>query len=327
MTEHTHGGQITPETCHSANKSRVSNEEKPPEEDGGTAHSKTPPTPPKNGPEVGGNVIPKSQKPSKINNFHGNVACYGYRYYDPVTGRWPSRDPIGEMRGINLYGFVKNKTITLLDYLGLADCDCGKLFITRLPSRLGNLLRTVNTAGMGYYETHELASGEKINEILAAPRYGIRVTNSDCEILEIRISISAQPGDREYFEKNPGGMRPNTDRISSHNEDINNNETVYIDDNLDPNENLMETSYKFDYAIINQEALDGGTFILVKKQLYVRVEVIGKNRNSRFGCGCKKIYWLKAKRPPKFSGIDIGSVVNYQQPIIIEEPPIKPPKF
>ncbi len=25
------------------------------------------------------------------------VACYGYRYYDPLTGRWPSRDPIEEI--------------------------------------------------------------------------------------------------------------------------------------------------------------------------------------------------------------------------------------
>ena len=32
---------------------------------------------------------------------------YGYRFYDPLTGRWPSRDPIGEDGGINLYGFVK----------------------------------------------------------------------------------------------------------------------------------------------------------------------------------------------------------------------------
>jgi RHS repeat-associated protein len=34
---------------------------------------------------------------------------YGYRYYDPSTGRWPSRDPIGEKGGVNLYGMVGNK--------------------------------------------------------------------------------------------------------------------------------------------------------------------------------------------------------------------------
>ena len=38
---------------------------------------------------------------------------YGYRYYDPVTGRWPSRDPIEERGGFNLYGFLWNKSISL----------------------------------------------------------------------------------------------------------------------------------------------------------------------------------------------------------------------
>lgn len=60
-----------------------------------------------------------TQKPSKINDFHGNVACYGYRYYDPVTGRWPSRDPIEERGGVNLYNFVGNYVTSYYDRLGL----------------------------------------------------------------------------------------------------------------------------------------------------------------------------------------------------------------
>jgi hypothetical protein len=47
------------------------------------------------------------------------VADYGYRYYDPVTGRWPSRDPIGDKGGINLYGFVNNNGISFYDNYGL----------------------------------------------------------------------------------------------------------------------------------------------------------------------------------------------------------------
>lgn len=49
------------------------------------------------------------------------VAWYGYRYYDPVTGRWPSRDPIEERGGTNLYGFVASNGINAYDYLGLED--------------------------------------------------------------------------------------------------------------------------------------------------------------------------------------------------------------
>jgi RHS repeat-associated protein len=43
---------------------------------------------------------------------------YGYRYLDPVTGRWPSRDPLEEDGGINLYAFVFNGAINDFDVLG-----------------------------------------------------------------------------------------------------------------------------------------------------------------------------------------------------------------
>jgi RHS repeat-associated protein len=42
-----------------------------------------------------------------------------YRAYDPATGRWLSRDPIGETGGINLYGYVSNNPVNLWDLLGL----------------------------------------------------------------------------------------------------------------------------------------------------------------------------------------------------------------
>lgn len=47
------------------------------------------------------------------------VTYYGYRYYDPVTGRWPSRDPIEEEGGVNLYGFVGNDGVNWIDVLGM----------------------------------------------------------------------------------------------------------------------------------------------------------------------------------------------------------------
>ena len=53
-----------------------------------------------------------------------HVADYGYRYYDPLTGRWPSRDPIGERGGINLYGFVGNDPIQTIDLFGFCSKKC-----------------------------------------------------------------------------------------------------------------------------------------------------------------------------------------------------------
>jgi RHS repeat-associated protein len=48
---------------------------------------------------------------------------YGFRYYNPTTGRWLSRDPIGEKGGLNLYGMVRNNPLSFVDILGLACCD------------------------------------------------------------------------------------------------------------------------------------------------------------------------------------------------------------
>jgi len=56
-------------------------------------------------------------------DFRVRVTYYGYRYYDPVTGRWPSRDPIEEEGGLNLYGFVGSDGVNKLDNLGLKEIE------------------------------------------------------------------------------------------------------------------------------------------------------------------------------------------------------------
>ena len=59
--------------------------------------------------------------------FHGEfqdnetgMYNYGYRYYDSRIGRWPSRDPIEESGGVNLYRVVENDSVNKLDSHGLA---------------------------------------------------------------------------------------------------------------------------------------------------------------------------------------------------------------
>jgi len=44
---------------------------------------------------------------------------YGYRFYSPISGRWLTRDPLGEAGGINLYGFVEENPINFWDTFGL----------------------------------------------------------------------------------------------------------------------------------------------------------------------------------------------------------------
>jgi RHS repeat-associated protein len=55
---------------------------------------------------------------TKYTDSETGLLYYGLRYYDPVTGRWPSRDPIGEQGGLNLYGFNWNNPLSWIDVLG-----------------------------------------------------------------------------------------------------------------------------------------------------------------------------------------------------------------
>ncbi len=56
---------------------------------------------------------------TKYNDDETGWLDYGLRYYIPASGRWPSRDPIGEKGGVNLYGFLGNNGINKFDMLGL----------------------------------------------------------------------------------------------------------------------------------------------------------------------------------------------------------------
>ncbi len=79
-----------------------------------------------------------------------------YRAYDAETGRWISRDPIGENGGINLYGYVAASPVNMWDPLGLEaslvlhrDCDSrdspGTLYIFEDGVYLGSV--RANTTG------------------------------------------------------------------------------------------------------------------------------------------------------------------------------------
>jgi len=56
---------------------------------------------------------------TKKNESESRLNYYGYRDYDPVLGRWLSRDPIEEQGGDNLYAFSCNNAIDNWDFLGL----------------------------------------------------------------------------------------------------------------------------------------------------------------------------------------------------------------
>jgi hypothetical protein len=87
------------------------------------------------------------------------VLYYGFRYYDPETGRWPNRDPLGERGGLNVYGFVGNNPNSYIDFLGLKGRDCTAYIVighnSDVESKINELAKDTNDfengscAGMG----------------------------------------------------------------------------------------------------------------------------------------------------------------------------------
>jgi RHS repeat-associated protein len=55
---------------------------------------------------------------SKYNGDESDFLYYGYRYYNPSTGRWLNRDPIAEQGGPNVYLCAKNNPVDLIDPYG-----------------------------------------------------------------------------------------------------------------------------------------------------------------------------------------------------------------
>jgi RHS repeat-associated protein len=72
------------------------------------------------------------------------------RWYDPVTGRWLSKDPIGISGGLNQYVFADNNPVNFRDPFGLCSDD-GDNYWVRSGKQLlfGNFTDEVTLAGTG----------------------------------------------------------------------------------------------------------------------------------------------------------------------------------
>jgi len=67
-------------------------------------------------------------------------------FYNPATGRWLSRDPIGERGGNNIYAFVQNVPTSKIDYLGhLTVRKCEEMIANAIESaRVASLMATLD---------------------------------------------------------------------------------------------------------------------------------------------------------------------------------------
>jgi len=83
----------------------------------------------------------------KMNGLMGTLLLWlataplAQAFYNPTTGRWLSRDPIGEVGGRNLYGFVRNMPISSADYLG-------HMTIRKCEDMVANAIETARIANL-----------------------------------------------------------------------------------------------------------------------------------------------------------------------------------
>ncbi|HXG47264.1 MAG TPA: RHS repeat-associated core domain-containing protein [Methylomirabilota bacterium] len=140
---------------------------------------------------------------------------YGHRYYDPSTGRWPSRDPFVEfafvearnadiphndiLPDLNDYQFVANQPVSLVDYLGGGIwCKCN----FNPPSLPVELASTINNKGpvtiesesdMGTYTCTKSNQGETVKatvlvgcvDRLLTPEWICGCTKKACHVRKI----------------------------------------------------------------------------------------------------------------------------------------------
>jgi RHS repeat-associated protein len=80
--------------------------------------------------------------------FHGpsGLNFSPTRAYDSDLGRWVNRDPISELGGINLYGYVSNNPITFIDPIGLYASLAGFLVDAGIATGVGIAIATASPA-------------------------------------------------------------------------------------------------------------------------------------------------------------------------------------
>ncbi|MCC5648130.1 RHS repeat-associated core domain-containing protein [Nostoc sp. CHAB 5824] len=84
----------------------------------------------------------------------------GHRYYDPTTGRFINRDPIGYEGGINLYAYTENDPVNLTDPTGFSAFSSADEGLALMTSVLGGGATNAALGAAGAYARGECYSWE-----------------------------------------------------------------------------------------------------------------------------------------------------------------------
>lgn len=104
--------------------------------------------------------LPSNQPPFEFGGQYGyytdvetNLLCLTHRYYDPGTGKFINRDPVGCLGGMNLYGFCEGNPVNEADPSGYGD--------TPVDEIASLVFLTYDTGKMIYNNHHNVSAAER----------------------------------------------------------------------------------------------------------------------------------------------------------------------
>ena len=143
---------------------------------------------------------------TKYEDAETGLLYYGYRYYNAETGRWLSRDPIGELGGLNLYGFVGNDGINFFDPFGLT-----RTYVN-LDSGYRLAVDDFNERGASSFQIHVYDKrGKEVAVINSKGNYQVRHRNNNLSKpsqipTEVRRDIRKTVQSERYFSRFSRGI-------------------------------------------------------------------------------------------------------------------------